>query len=397
MQLDFVVWPPLDSIQSDEAMQCLAIMSWYAGPIARSILIPVWDDSGTLPAIPSYASIASLLDFDKVRFVPVIDAISKVQAGCVTLLVRSKNVENDVPPLSAAAMPGSQRLPNYDKQTNQTTTKYYYIGMPDIDTQDAYYACCLTYWAVGAEDKSFLMASYNKLLEIKAEASTREAVSIFGTGPSLEESLEVDHSRSLNIICNTIVKNRSFLERLQPKIIVAADAHFHFSYHRYSARFLSDVAFFLQNSDAIFFTFDKFAAFIRYRLPSVADRVFGIPAGRTEYGHDLDREFRVFPGDSVLNMFLLPLASFLSDTVFLHGFTGRSAADKYFWSHSDLHQYSELMEDVRLAHPAFFRDRDYVGYADTVDRDVRLRVDYARAAGKTISSKTTSFYTSFSK
>jgi hypothetical protein len=397
LRLDFVVWPPLHSLDSEEAMQCLAIVSWFAGPIAGNILIPVVDLNGTPRRPPAYASVASLLDADKVRFISVSAAERRVRDGDVTLLLRSRGVGKDAPVSDAKPMPGTQPVEGHRPPTGPTTVRYYYIGTPENDVQDAYYATCLAYWATGGEDSQYLAASRNKLIEIKAAASGYDGISIFGTGPSLGESLEADHSHSLNIICNTIVKNREFWSSLQPKIIVASDAHFHFSYHRYSARLIADIAYFLNNSDAVFFTFDKFAAFFRLRVPDIADRVFGIPAGRTSYGFDFDRDFRLFPGDSVLNMFLLPLASFLGDAVSLHGFTGRAPNDNYFWSHSGLHQYTELMGDVRLAHPAFFRDRDYGGYADTVDKDIALRVDSARAAGKTVQSKTTSFYSSFSK
>ena len=74
---------------------------------------------------------------------------------------------------------------------------------------------------------------------------------------------------------------------------------------------------------------------------------------------------------------------------------GRAPSDSFFWSHSELHQYAELMEDVRQAHPAFFRNRDYGQYANTVDDDIKLRVTAAREAGKGMRSATTSFYTAF--
>jgi hypothetical protein len=395
--LDFVVWPPLKSVRDAETMQCLAIASWFAGPIAGTILIPVTDPGGACAEVPPYVSLAALADSGKVRMVSVQEAVRRVETGDVTLLVRQRNVGDQPLPVPVEKMPGSQPVEGFVGPSGRSAgIRYYYIGTPAADVQDAYHAVCLSYWATGGEDKELLAASQEKLKEIKAAASGYDKVSIFGTGPSLEEAIGRDHSRSLNIICNTIVKNREFWSRLQPKVVVASDAHFHFSYHRYSARLLSDIAYLLEHSDAVFFTFDKFAAFLRRRMPSMAQRVFGIPAGRKTYGFDLDVDFRVFPGDSVLNMFLLPFASFLGNSVSLHGFTGRSKSDSYFWSHSDANQYSELMEDVRLGHPAFFRDRDYGAYADTVDKEIALRVDFARSTGKVVRSETTSFYSSFS-
>jgi len=273
--------------------------------------------------------------------------------------------------------------------------RYYYFGNAETDVQDAYHAVCLSYWVNGGEDKPLLEASRSELLRLRAHAANARKVAVFGTGPSLSEALSREHHHSFNIICNTIIKNREFTCRLDPKILVASDAHFHFSYHRYSTRFLTDLSAFLHHSSSSFFTFDKFAVFLRLRLPQIANRVFGMPAGRKSYGFDFDQDFRLFPGDSVLNMFLLPLASFLGNDISLNGFTGRAPSDRYFWSHNELHQYVELMADVRSAHPAFFRNRDYGKYANTVDDDIRLRVVAARGAGKVVSSDTTSFYSAF--
>ncbi len=394
----FVLWPPLTELERNERNQWLATVSWFAGHLADDILIPGVALQGELGRPPKFVSITSLIDAEKVRFTTVGQAEARIKQGDVTILVRRQDISDCVPNLNAVKVPGSQPVLGIGDASNEgvSSPHYYYIGSPDIEVQDAYYAVCLTYWLTGGEDRDLLTESQRQLKQIKTTASKLERVSIFGTGPSLSEALDRDYSRSLNIICNTIVKNRSFCSNLAPKIIVASDAHFHFSYHRYAVRFLSDLACLLEhNSDAVFFTFDKFAVFARRRLPFISDRIFGIPAGRNSYGFDFDIDYRIFPGDSVLNMFLLPLASFLGDEVSLNGFTGRSPTDSYFWNHSDLHQYTDLMEDVRLAHPAFFRNRDYGGYADTVDREIKLRVDFARSNGKMISSETTTFYSAF--
>jgi hypothetical protein len=260
---------------------------------------------------------------------------------------------------------------------------------------DAYYAVSLTYWVTGGEDKAFLKASRADLMRQRTRANTKSRIALFGTGPSLSETLKDDHSDCFNIICNTIIKNCAFTAQLNPQILVASDAHFHFSYHRYSARFLQDLVNFLNGSSASFYTFDKFAAFLRLRIPEIANRVFGLPAGRKTYGFNFEEDFSLFPGDSVLNMFLLPMGSFLGQEVVLNGFTGRAPSDSFFWSHSELHQYTDLMADVRKAHPAFFRNRDYGQYANTVDDDITLRVNAARESGKVMRSATSTFYKVF--
>lgn len=396
--LDFLVWPPLPGPGTAELLRCAASVAWFAGPVARSIRIPVLGNQAAADTqgMPDYVSLAALSDLPKVKLVQVSEAERIAAERQVTVLMRERDA-GPHPLLSVSApMPGSRLLEGVTRAApEQRPLRYYYIGTPETELQDAYHAVCLSYWAQGGEDKALLATSKAELMRLRDVAAGFDEVSLFGTGPSLGESLDRDFSGSFNIVCNTIIKNRGLVERLNPKVLVASDAHFHFSYHRYSARFLADVADFLRRGDGVFFTFDKFAAFLRRRIPDLAHRIFGMPAGRQTYGYDFDRDFRLFPGDSVLNMFLLPLGSFLGDNVSLHGFTGRAPSDAYFWSHSELHQYTDLMEAVRLAHPAFFHNRDYGSYAGNVDEEISLRVAQARAAGKAVRSRTTSFYSAF--
>lgn len=393
-----LVWPPVDESTYGGWPASYAYLSWFVGHLAEEICLPVVSSLRGETLMPSYVSAAALHDSERIRLIPVSSAErSEPLFGDVDIvLLRKCDVTHCPPQIPLRRMLGSEPVQGIIETKDQASPCYYFIGDSEVDKQDAYYAVCFTYWFLGGEDKHFLEKSRLKLMELQKSAKNESRISVFGTGPSVVEALEGNHLSNFNIICNTIVKNRKFLERLRPRIVVASDAHFHFSFHRYSARFLSDLLFLLDRYDASFFTFDKFASFVKLRVPELSDKIFGIPAGRKTYGFDLDNDYRIFPGESVLNMFLLPIASFLGDEISLYGFTGRAPNDSYFWGHSELHQYADLMEDVRLAHPAFFCNRDYPGYADVVDRNITERVSVAASAGKNIKSETTSFYTSFS-
>lgn len=389
-----ILWPPLPSGARDEIGDACARASWFAGHLFERILIPV-DGPVTETRLVEYASFAAMADLSKVQVCSIDEATRAAQSGpCLYLMHRAELAATPAPP-RALRFPGSlevQGVPGVAE--SPAAHRYYFVGSSRHDLQDAYYWVCLTYWLhADRQEQDVLAPSRRMLASLAREARKFRRVAIFGTGPSLVEALDHDHAGAFNIICNSIVKNRAFCERLQPKMIVASDAHFHFSYHRYSAQLLHDIAHQLHHSDTVFYTFDKFATFLRHRVPTIAHKVFGIPAGRKEYGYDFDRDFRVQAGDSVLNMFLLPLASYLGEEVVLNGFTGRAASDTYFWSHSELHQYADRMADVRAAHVAFFANRDYGGYADTVDQEITLRVDTARRDGKRVASATKSFYT----
>jgi len=392
---NYMVWPPISENMDPETMgRVLAMLSWFAGPSAKRLAVPIVGNGCAISyQLPVYASLASMSDRHKLGFLSVREACAALEKENYVLLVLDRDVDPDKILAKASPLHGSQILSRVERPASGSARhRYYYLGNPDEDLQDAYHAVCLTYWVSGGADSTLLEASQEDLSRLQRLAARAGEVALFGTGPSLSEALDQDHSASFNIVCNTIIKNTSFTARLDPQLLIASDAHFHFSYHRYSARFLADVVSMLDQSGASFYTFDKFAAFLRLRVPEIAHRVFGLPAGRERYGFDFDRDFRLFPGESVLNMFMLPLASFLGDEISLNGFTGRAPDDSYFWSHSELHQYVELMEDVRQAHPAFFTDRDYGQYANTVDDDIALRVNAARAAGIRVRSNTTSFY-----
>jgi hypothetical protein len=387
-----LVWPPLTEEDYAKWPEVTGYFSWFFGHIFDEIIIPVEGNKKSTDNLPAYISAAALMDANKVsvRFYPNKKMINVSEKFNVVLM--RKNRINTLPQsIPLKKMIGSLPVEGV-VETKNDAPLYYYIGSPELEKQDAYFSVCFTYWYYGGENKVFLEESRKSMETVRLRANNFENVAVFGTGPSLVEAIDRDYDKSISIICNTIVKNRGFIKKLNVGLIVASDAHFHFSFHRYSSRLISDILYLLDTSNAKFFTFDKFAIFGAARIPELRGRIFGIPAGRKEYGFDLDKDFRVFPGESVLNMFLLPFAMHLGDKISLNGFTGRSSNDQFFWGHSDLHQYVDLMPDVRNAHPAFFANRDYPGYADAVDRQIAIRVANGREFGKKISSDTTTFY-----
>ncbi|MDR6267574.1 hypothetical protein [Roseobacter sp. N2S] len=388
-QKTFMVWPPLKQDDYGGAIGAKSYFSWFFGHCCDKIMIPV-EKGYITQTITDHVSVASLWDSGKVNFVEASEDFTSVDI----VLVRTSDISKRPVPVATKKLLGSNPVKT-GATDKKATAQHYFIGTPEDHLQDAYFCVCFSYWYFGGEDAAFLERSRQRLISERDQKSLGGKISVFGTGPSINEALRMDFNDSYSIVCNTIVKNRAFLNRMNLGLIVATDAHFHFSSHRYSARLLSDTLWALHRHDALFVTFDKFAAFLRRRVPEFEPYICGIPAGRKEFGFNLDEDYRVFPGESVLNMFLLPLAMFMGSEVDLCGFTGRSSTDKYFWGHSDVHQYADLMQDVRSAHPAFFADRDFQNYGDIVDQQVTERVMLSRAQGKTVRARTTSFYRCF--
>ncbi len=387
------VWPPVKTSMYGGTLSVKAYFSWFFGHLFNEIYVPVIFDAAR--NVDECASSASLVDSEKISLMNAEKTFAEDVNNFDICLITSNECESFPGYAVMNKFPGSKNINTNNQQMSaQTNCRYYYIGNPAEELQDAYHSVCFTYWAFGGENQLFLEQSKKTLLDIKKDMNNKKPLHIFGTGPSVYEALKKNTDNLPALICNTIVKNKSLCKSLDLKIIFAADAHYHFSYHRYSARLLSDIFECLNKTSAKFFTFDKFAVFLFNRLNFFKNKVFGIPPGRTNYGYDLDKEYKVLPGDSVVNMFMLPVGMFLSNSIVMNGFTGRSKNDDYFWSHSDIHQYSHLMEDVRKSHPAFFNNRDYDKYAKNVEDQLNHRVDYFRKKGNTLVSGTTSFYKS---
>ena len=220
--VNYMIWPPL-AVDTPLAVigRTMATLSWFAGPTAQRLRLPC-EATPTLVAgtLPTYVSVAALCDMHKIELMDVAQARAALAGEPHVLLVLDREIETDEVLSTAQPLRGSQTLARVKRPAVGTPgPQYYYFGNPDTDMQDAYHAVCLSYWIGGGEDKSLLDASQAELLRLRARAALARQVALFGTGPSLSEALERDHSDSFNIICNTIIKNRDFTARLDPKKI----------------------------------------------------------------------------------------------------------------------------------------------------------------------------------
>lgn len=383
-------WPPLPA--DDPLLGLVPSLSWFFGDWYDTILIPV---SGSSPpkrdSGSSLAGAHALANVSKIWLVSAKDQkVLEARASGADRLIWTEDLPDEFIDGPGKPMPGSRSIDRLKGQSQRY--QYYFVGDPRRDPQEAFFKATFSYWRQGGEDSSLLLQSRQRLVELKNRLPSGAQTNLFGTGPSLSEIEDQDFSADINIVCNSILKDHVWIKRNAPLIIVAADAHFHFSYHKYAERFLQDLKFALSVlPHASYVTFDKFAALLLKKFPGWRRRIIALPASRKSYGVDLDREFALFPGDSVVNLFMMPIATFLGRDIAMSGFTGRGPADKFFWGHSERFQYSDHMEIVRQAHPAFF-DRDFSGYNTKVDEDLDVRVETARAAGLRVMSRTTTYY-----
>jgi len=184
-----------------------------------------------------------------------------------------------------------------------------------------------------------------------------EKAYIFGTGPSLADALNYNYLDGYRIVCNTIVKDSILWNHLNPHIVVAGDAIYHFGKNEFAQSFISDLKLRLNESPNCVFIYPYlFQGFVKRELADYAKQLVPIPFARDDnFTRDLQVDFRI-PGKTgnVLNILLLPLGAFLAKHIVLRGFDGRDPKDVLFWKNSNMHTYEEKLGTIIQDHPRFF-------------------------------------------
>lgn len=179
---------------------------------------------------------------------------------------------------------------------------------------------------------------------------------VFGTGPSLERARHRDWQDGARVVCNTIVRDAELWHHIDPHLVTAGDAIYHFGFTAFARAFRTDLHARMKESPEVLFVYpDYFDFIVRREFADMADRLIPIPNGTQARVHDdLDSNYTLPPLGNVLNKLLLPLGCNLNKHVGLWGFDGRAPTDQLFWSNSQKQSYVELMPTLQAAHPAFF-------------------------------------------
>lgn len=200
---------------------------------------------------------------------------------------------------------------------------------------------------------------------LESQAADFEDSFVFATGPSLEHAYEVDFpDDSLKIICNSMVRNKELLEHINPDVLVFADPVFHFGPSRYANEFREDAVETLHEHDCIAVVPDFQQSLLAGHYPDIQDQLVGLEAVDSELPRfPSQRSLDVMRTSNIMTLFMLPIASALTDHVHIIGADGREEGESYFWEHSEEAQYDdELMQTAVDTHPSFFRDRVYTDY-----------------------------------
>ena len=197
------------------------------------------------------------------------------------------------------------------------------------------------------------------LRKLREELTGREAY-VYGSGPSVSQLIDADFDfgDGFHIVCNSLVKNDELMDIIKPKIVVCADPVFHAGPSEYAAEFRRTLNRFLDRHDAYVVTLIDYVATLCADLdPKHWDRLIGVSqSDDVQTNLDLADNQVVAPTENILTLLMFPLATTLSDKVSILGCDGRSfVQDSYFWAHDKKSQFSNLMDDTKVVHPAFFK------------------------------------------
>lgn len=198
---------------------------------------------------------------------------------------------------------------------------------------------------------------------------------IFGTGPSLSRAADRNWEDGIRVVCNTIVRDPVLWQHIDPHILMAGDAIYHFGFTEFALAFRRDLRARLEESNVLFVYPAQFDRVVREDLQHLAHRLVPIPEGKHVTVHeDFKDHFSTPALGNVLNRLLLPMACNLSKRVGLWGFDGRAPSDQLFWANAPQQSYTELLPTLQKAHPAFFDNfvpkADPEAYVRSVHGDV---------------------------
>ncbi len=228
------------------------------------------------------------------------------------------------------------------------------------------------------DNREKYLSRYKELLTIGTEYKN---ATVFGTGPSIDKAFDYGFNKSFNIICNSIVKNDELLEHIRPNVIVFADPVFHFSPCNYSAEFRRCVYKAVKKYNTYCIMPENNAELFSEHFPEIEENVIGMPIVNN-INFPSNTNFGVKSSANILTLYMLPVASSIAENIYILGADGRQKNEKYFWKHSSIAQFDDLMQSVFETHPSFFRDRIYKDYYNKHVDYLTSLIHYGESNGK---------------
>ena len=275
------------------------------------------------------------------------------------------------------------------KSTNYLNATFLWYNIDPIQNHSdgwVYHAIELRIQPISQTEIDLNKKKFNHFIETLI-SSGKDKTYLFATGSSLKDAIHSDFNDGFVVLCNTIAKDKKLWHHLNPDIIVAGDAIYHYSNNAFANAFREDLKKRLSESPTCVFIYPSlFHRFIQREFREFEKQLIMIPMGTHEkIIYDLRQDFSLSKLGNVLNILLLPIGSTLTKTICFWGFNGRAPEDKDFWKNSDDHFYNEEVNDIKKNHPAFFDHHvpksNQSSYANTHHGD---QLDNALSFGESI-------------
>lgn len=233
------------------------------------------------------------------------------------------------------------------------------------------------------ERQDFENLSKRNFLSLSERCRGKQKAYCFTTGPSFNNYTAFHYEdNSLKIICNSIVKDKEFLEYIKkPDLLVFADPAFHFGPSEYAGVFRKYVMAVIERYDCFVMVPNETVPLMITHYPKIADRIIGMNEEK-EFNFPTIDKFWVKSYNNILIKYMLPTASTFADEIYIIGADGRGKNENYFWKHSSLVQFDDLMDSVFHTHPSFFRDRLYSDFYKMHCKNLEEMLQYGEARGK---------------
>lgn len=216
-----------------------------------------------------------------------------------------------------------------------------------------------------------------------------ENAMLVATGPSSADYKKFDHSKSVGIVCNSIVLNNEMMDAIAPEFVVFGDPIFHFGPSRYAMSFRQALLDASRKHNFYIVTALKNYHILAKSVPELRDRIIAVPLRtKGDVTFDLLENFEVkaLPPGNILTLFMIPLGTTVAKSLTLIGCDGRPLEENsYFWSHNKDAQINEYMKNIQRVHPAFF-DMDYNDYYTTHCETLEWQISEAEKSGYAVSS-----------
>lgn len=242
-----------------------------------------------------------------------------------------------------------------------------------------------------SEKREYARKSRQIFSELKKSAESYSIARIFCSGPSIDEIHENIYEDSINIICNSMVKDKEWLERIKPRILTFTDPNYYFSPTEYCRKFYEDVLEGSRLYDYYIIVYDYEVPLLLYHCPQLSGKVIGINRGAKTYAYPDELQLKVKNTKNILTEIMLPLASSLCDDIEMAGCTGRNPDETFYWKHNGRTQYLDLMQTIFDMYPSLFRDQNYANYYERHCRWLEELLEYGEQKGKKYRNLTTSY------